>query len=366
MKNINIAIVLGYSILTGAGTEMVVLNYIKYKPQFVNLTVVQTDLLLYNKRNLDENEIFYQSNCNILEIKVKKDGDPILNMLLAYHKNKQLLEKYDIVYFPIQFLALPFKKIKDQVFILGGHGTPVFKGRSKMFKLYTYKYIYKKIDSYHQLYDCEAAEYYFKGNIFTVPNGINPQLFYPLKTRKTQNQFLFVGRLEEDKGVKILIESWKKAERYNKASLTIVGNGPLRKYVEDNLSFNITYKHNISISELSNIYRNSDYFINPTMWDNFPMVTLEALSSGLYVIGSKLLEKIYGSYKNNLNLEFLNANVNDFSQRIKEIVNEPPIWDREKQYEFINQNFSWEKISKKFYDEIINVYNLRQSRKGIL
>jgi hypothetical protein len=40
----------GHSIFTGAGTGMVVLNYIKYKPEFVNLTVIQTDLLLYNKK----------------------------------------------------------------------------------------------------------------------------------------------------------------------------------------------------------------------------------------------------------------------------------------------------------------------------
>ena len=313
--------------------------------------------LLYNKKNLDKNDIPRQSNFNIIVIEAKKDGNPYLNMLSSYHKNKHLLEKYNIVYFPIQFAALPFKKNKNQVFILGGHGTPVFKERNKRLKLLLYKHIYKKIDSYHQLYNGEALENYYKGNIFTLPNGIDTKEFYPLKDKINQNKFLFVGRLEESKGVKILIESWKKAEKYNKASLTIIGNGPLKNYVDDNLKFNIIYKYNISISELSDIYRNSDYFIDPTMCDTFSMVTIEALSSGLYVIGSKLLEKIYDDYKNNLNLEFLDANIDEFSKRIEEIVDKPPAWDREKQYEYINQNFSWEKIAKKFYDEIINIYN---------
>ena len=40
----------------------------------------------------------------------------------------------------------------------------------------------------------------------------------------------------------MLIESWKKARKYNEASLTIVGNGPLKNYVEDNLTYNIIYK----------------------------------------------------------------------------------------------------------------------------
>jgi glycosyltransferase involved in cell wall biosynthesis len=178
-----------------------------------------------------------------------------------------------------------------------------------------------------------------------------------LKSKVNLNKFLFVGGLEECKGIKILVESWKKAKRYNQASLTIIGNGPLKNYVEDNLKFNITYRHNISISELSNIYRNSDDFVNPTMCDNFPMVTLEPLSSGLYVTGSKLLDKIYNDYKNNLNLEFINSEIDEFSEMIKEKADKPTTWDREKQYEFINQNFSWEKIAKKFYDEIINIYN---------
>ena len=143
MKAISIAIVLGYSIFTGAGTEMVVLNYIKNKPEFVNLTLIQTDLLSYNK-NLDNNDIPHQSNFNMLVVQAKKDGNPLLNMILTYHKNRHILEKYNIVYFPIQFLPLAFKKNKNQVFILGGHGTPLFKGRTKKFKLLLYKIIYRK------------------------------------------------------------------------------------------------------------------------------------------------------------------------------------------------------------------------------
>ena len=117
-----------------------------------------------------------------------------------------------------------------------------------------------------------------------------------------------------------MIEAWKDAKIYNKASLTIVGNGPLKDYVENNLKFNIIYKHNITITELSVIYRNSDYLINPTMCDTFSMVTLEALSSGLYVIGSKLLQKIYMDYKSKINIEFLDANVDVFSNRIRKIL----------------------------------------------
>jgi glycosyltransferase involved in cell wall biosynthesis len=357
MKNINLAIVLGYSIFTGAGTEMVVLNYIKHKPELLNLTLIQSDLLLYNRKNLNENDLPQQSNFDIIEIKTKKEGQPLLNILSSYHNNKHLLERFNIVYFPIQFVALPFKKNKNQLFILGGHGTPVFTGYGKKLKFLIYTYMYKKINSYHQLYNGEALEYYYEGNTFTVPNGIDTNVFYPLKGKVNQDKFLFVGRLEEGKGIKILVESWKKAGKYTSASLTIVGNGPLKSYVENNLKYNIIYKCNIPILELANIYRNSDYFIEPSMSDNFPMVTLEALSSGLYVIGSALLKKIYSNYQNNLNLEFLNAGIDEFSEKIKELVDKPPTWDREKQYEIINQNFSWEKIAKKFYDEIIGVFN---------
>ena len=336
---------------------MVVLNYIKYKPEFVNLTLIQTDISLYNGRNLDENDIPWPINFDIIEIKAKKGRRPLLNILSSFRKNKNLLQKYNIVYFPVQFASLPFKKDKGQVFILGGHGTPTFEGRYKKLKILLYKYIYRKIDSYHQLYVGEGVDYYYKGNIFTFPNGIDTKTFHPLKYKINQNKFLFVGRLEESKGVKISIESWKKARKYNEASLTIVGNGPLKNYVEDNLKYNIIYKSNISILELSDIYRNSDYFLAPTTCDNFPMVTIEALSSGLYVICSILLKKIYIDYKQSINLEFLEANIEVFCKRIEEIVEKKPTWDRAAQYEFINENFAWEEISRKFYNKVVNVYN---------
>ena len=356
MKTIDIAIVIGNSIFTGFGFEFVLLNYIKHKPEFVNLTVIQTDLLYYNTRNLEKNYIPQLNNFKMITIKTNKHGNTIFNMLSAYHKNKHLLEEYNIVYFPAPFLSLPFKKNEKQIFVLGGHGVSTSKGVGRKLKLLLNTHIYKKINYYHQLYAGEAVENGFLGSIFTVPNGIDTNVFYPLTCKINKNKFLFVGRLEESKGVKILVESWKKAEKYNQASLTIIGNGPLRNYIEENLKFNIIYKHSITILELANIYRNSDYFLNPTMNDTFSMVTMEALSSGLFIIASKVLEKIYSDYKNNLNIEFVKPEINEFSEQIRNVVETPPSWDRGKQNEYINQNFNWEKIAEVFYDKIIKIW----------
>ena len=74
-------------------------------------------------------------------------------------------------------MILPFKKYKKQLFIRGGHTIPVFIGKSKIFKEILYKYVYKKIDYYHQLYNYGAKECHYNGNVINLPNGVDTKIF---------------------------------------------------------------------------------------------------------------------------------------------------------------------------------------------
>ena len=103
---------------------------------------------------------------------------------------------------------------------------------------------------------------------------------------------LFVGRLDEIKGVSYLIEAVKKID----VRLVIVGDGPLRdelKHQAAGYGEQITFLGSKSHEELKRIYASADIFVAPSITasngsqEGFGLVIIEAMASGLPVIASR-------------------------------------------------------------------------------
>jgi len=98
---------------------------------------------------------------------------------------------------------------------------------------------------------------------------------------------LFVGRLVEEKGVKILISA---ARSFNKnIYVAIAGVGPLQTFVEKAAKSNshILYLGKLEQSELPLYYSAADVMIIPSIHEEgFGRVILEALSCGVPVVAS--------------------------------------------------------------------------------
>lgn len=101
---------------------------------------------------------------------------------------------------------------------------------------------------------------------------------------------LYVGRVEEYKGVAVLARAFKRANR-DSLSLHIAGSGDFMKDMQaefkdcDNLKF---YGWVLG-AEKEKLFLNSDVCVLPsTCYDNAPLVILEAYKYGLPVIGSRI------------------------------------------------------------------------------
>ena len=152
-----------------------------------------------------------------------------------------------------------------------------------------------------------------------------PQSFFPKdlseKGSNKQLKLLWVGRLLPRKGVLLVIETMAKLKNYSDITLTIVGDGEMRKYVEEdikkyNLS-NVKLIGRIPYEKVKEYYSNHDIFFFTSLRDSNGMQVLEAMAYGLPVVtlqlhGQDLL----------VNEEVgLKASVNNPEQTVTELAN---------------------------------------------
>jgi glycosyltransferase involved in cell wall biosynthesis len=135
---------------------------------------------------------------------------------------------------------------------------------------------------------------------------------------KRKDNFLYVGRLTEEKGIRTLLN----AAQLHNFPLTIIGDGPLRKLVEDSARTNEAIKYlgyqdrEVVLEQL----KLCKALIFPSIWyEGFPMTILEAFSVGTVVVASRLggMAEIIQNRVNGLHFEAGNAR--DLVARILEM-----------------------------------------------
>ena len=126
-----------------------------------------------------------------------------------------------------------------------------------------------------------------------IPNGVDIGRFDKEKSGRKKNQkirFLFVGRLEEQKGGKYLIQAAKiLVEKTKNFQVLVVGDGSQRKMLDnltkkDKLGSYVTFLGRVGDEKLRELYCTSDVFILPSLWEGLPLTLLEAWAARLPVI----------------------------------------------------------------------------------
>ena len=121
-----------------------------------------------------------------------------------------------------------------------------------------------------------------------VPNFIDHTRYLPNYTRG--EFFLYLGRLSEEKGVRVLIEAFKRIKK-NGISLVVAGEGPLRGTLEEmsRPDSRISFTGHISGDALRETTRRALAVILPSVcYENAPISLLEAMAYGKPVIGAAI------------------------------------------------------------------------------
>ena len=119
-----------------------------------------------------------------------------------------------------------------------------------------------------------------------IANWVQPPLTFRQNFSVSERpRLLFVGRLEEYKGVQFILRA---IEQVGDVSLTIVGDGPYRAQLEREAGQMDVHFAGFQ-ADPSRFYRDSTVFINPSLGpEGLPLVSLEAMAYGLPCIFSDL------------------------------------------------------------------------------
>lgn len=202
--------------------------------------------------------------------------------------------------------------------------------------------------------------------ITIIPGGVDLKRFYPVAERKIIRQrlnipkekmiLLTVRDLEPRMGLKNLIYAVKKARlKQSDIYLILGGQGPLDAELKS-LSFTLRLDNCIKfvgfIPEelLSDYYRIADIFILPTLeLEGFGLITLEALASGVPVLGTPVGGTIEILSRLDLKYLFKDTSSEAMAELIiktcREFKNNPMLWKEVSSQcrLFVEEYYSWEK-----------------------
>jgi phosphatidylinositol alpha-mannosyltransferase len=208
-------------------------------------------------------------------------------------------EGFDVIHMHGPHASLPLRALRysTSLNILTFHATKPKGKTDRLIAQYVKKYVQRIHGAIAVSYDAlNTMKYFIPAEYTIIPNGIDTNRFSP--EVKPLPQFddgslniLFVGRFEPRKGLKYLIQAFRKIKKkIPKVRLIVVGKGWFtRVNITEARKEDIFFEGFVSVEKLPQYYATADVFCSPaTGRESFGIVLLEAMSSKKPVIASNI------------------------------------------------------------------------------
>ena len=130
------------------------------------------------------------------------------------------------------------------------------------------------------------------------PRGVDTSLFHPQRSSSALRRLwlkgaspmektiiLYVGRVSWEKNLRLLVNTYRHMDHL-RCHLVIVGNGPASTEMQRELAhLPVTFTGYLRGEALATTYASADVFAFPSLTETFGQVVLEAMASGLPVVG---------------------------------------------------------------------------------
>ena len=193
---------------------------------------------------------------------------------------------------PLIFPMLENRPVKKRFGILG----PILR---KILKIYAQEakiIFYLNEGAKENLLKADAPQYKLKPLLYGIW-GVDTSIFKPIKIppqgwqENRVRRILFVGRIDEAKGIAYLLEAWKKIrQEFPMVELMMAGKGPMEERVKGERG--VRYLGVVETKSLTKLYNQALFTIYPSVtlkrWEEqVGMVNLQSLACGTPVITTK-------------------------------------------------------------------------------
>lgn len=177
---------------------------------------------------------------------------------------------------------------------------------------------WKKIDCYVALSQF-AREKFIQSGISANKIVVKPNFLYPDPgAGKGEGRYaIFVGRLSVEKGVRTLLDAWVQLDNI---PLKIIGEGPLEEELERNTiqSMNVEWLGQRPRNEVLELIGGASFLVfSSELYENFPMVLVEAFAKGTPVIAANIGSTAEIVESNRTGLFFNRGDASDLAKKVR-------------------------------------------------
>jgi len=196
-------------------------------------------------------------------------------------------------------------------------------------------------------------------NVVYLPNGVDLDKFQNKRyNENNRTLFLFIGRIEIDKGLAYLIHAIEKLKDTNKKfEVWLIGVGLNQDYFKKlvirlNLTAYIKFLGKKSRDETIDCFYKSDVFILPSLHEGFPLTLLEAWAAKLPVIITNVggISKICKNKENALIVPPKNSEA--IAEALKTLLENKTLREKigKNGRKEVERKYNWESIAKQIDD----------------
>lgn len=294
----------------------------------------------------------------------------------------RLIKKYkpDILHahwlIPQGVLAAILKRTHKLPFIVTAHGSDLFPLKSRVFKYFQrivlnacYACTVNSIATKNEI----AIRFpEFSSKLKVIPMGVDTRFFVPKNIKSKYKQYsnkkiiLFVGRLNEQKGIQYLIKSIPIVKKeFSNAQLLIIGEGDYKAEMKKlaislGISNSVEFLGGMHHSRIVDYYNLADVLVLPSITSKIGvegqgLVLLEAMACGTCVIGTPT-GGIKSIIKNNENgLLVREKDESNLARNIIKVLFDDKLKQKlsKNGIKFVREKYSWYMVTKKF-NELYN------------
>lgn len=179
-------------------------------------------------------------------------------------------------------------------------------------------------------------------NLEVISNGIDLKVFHKEKDgeylKKKYNiqkkpTLLFVGRLDKEKNIDVLIKALGILKDKFEFQLIIAGQGkeklPLKKLaLSAGIQSNVIFTGFLPEKDLPYIYRIADIFVMPSIAELQSLVTMEAMASGLPVVAANAVALPHLVHDNENGFLFIPGNEQDLARKLSKLLENKTLRDK--------------------------------------